>query len=68
MVPDDNESVGLVAELPSPAPTHAEAMQGVVGVVEQVAAKMADAPDVDSKQDLMARHTAGTQRARTCRE
>lgn len=40
----DNEFVGLVAEFPSLswlAPTAAEAMQGIVGVVEQVAAEMA---------------------------
>lgn len=49
--PEDNEFVGLVDEFPSLswlASTHAEAMRGIVGVVEQVAAEMADAPDVDS--------------------
>lgn len=49
--PVDNEFVGLVAEFPSLswlAPTYAEAMQGIVGVVEQVAAEMSDAYDVDS--------------------
>lgn len=49
--PEDNEFVGLVAEFPSLswlAPTSVEAMQGIVGVVEQVAAEMADAHDVDS--------------------
>lgn len=49
--PEDNEFVGLVAEFPSLfwlAPTSVEAMQGIVGVVEQVAAEMADARDVDS--------------------
>jgi predicted RNase H-like HicB family nuclease len=48
--PEDNEFIGLVAEFPSLsslAPTRAEAMQGVVGVVEQVAAEMADAQDVE---------------------
>ena len=36
--PEDNEFVGLVAEFPSLswlAPTSVEAMQGIVGVVEQ---------------------------------
>lgn len=49
--PEDNEFVGLVAEFPSLswlAPTSVEAMQGIVGVVAQVAAEMADAHDVDS--------------------
>lgn len=49
--PEDNQFVGLVAEFPSLswlAPTHDEAMQGIVGVVEQVLAEMADAQDVDS--------------------
>jgi predicted RNase H-like HicB family nuclease len=44
--PEDNEFVGLVAEFPSRswlAPTSAEAMQGIVGVIEQVVADMADA-------------------------
>lgn len=48
--PEDNEFVGLVAEFPSLswlAPTSVEAMQGIVGVVEQVAAEMADARDVE---------------------
>lgn len=47
---EDNEFVGLVAEFPSLswlAPTRAEAMQGIVGVVEQVAAEVADAQDVE---------------------
>lgn len=46
--PEDNEFVGLVAEFPSLswlAPTHDEAMQGIVGVVEQVLVDMADAHD-----------------------
>ena len=41
---EDNEFVGLVAEFPSLsslAPTSAEAMQGIVGVVAQVAAAIA---------------------------
>lgn len=49
--PEDNEFVGLVAEFPSLswlAPTSVEAMQGIVGVVKQVPAEMADAQDVDS--------------------
>ncbi len=56
--PEDNEFVGLVAEFPSLswlAPTRAEAMQGIVSVVEQVAAEMADAQDVErGGGDLMA--------------
>jgi predicted RNase H-like HicB family nuclease len=50
--PEDNEFVGLVAEFPSLswlAPTHAEAMQGIV---EQVALEMADAQDVDSGEGI----------------
>jgi predicted RNase H-like HicB family nuclease len=51
--PEEDEFVGLVAEFPSLswlAPTFVEAMQGIVGVVEQVAVEMADAQDVDGSR------------------
>lgn len=60
--PEDNEFVGLVAEFPSLswlAPTSAEAMRGIVGVVEQVVADMADAHVASDDLQRLGRACAG---------